>query len=253
MKKTTTTDKPESPLAKKTREIKAAKNAKPLEIILRDCSGAINVHTGVMEERIAALQLDLLPAQLKIGLYCLRAHEAFCVQDPAKQGQGRKPKNRVHVDTITTPQGFEGWLITNHPQIKRPTAYRWMTAFKGLGLDSTATEKQVDAELKKLLSTIPALSLKSLCDSAIEAIAPPAPEPPKLEQQEFDFLRQSLSAFRQETESLCLLKDKLDAYPDFKRAAAARLYDALVQLTGTDWAPSDHPDALAQEIGRAHV
>jgi hypothetical protein len=234
----------ESHIAKVTREKLAAKNAKPLEITLRDCSGAITFHTGHMEERIAALQTELLPTQLKVGLYCLRAHEAFCITDPKKRGAMKgQSKKLVHVDEL--PTGFEGWLAAKHPQIKKPTAYRWMTAFKGLGLDSTATEKQVDAELQKLLSSLPSLSLKSLCDAAIESVTPPAPEPPRLEQQEFDFLRQSLSAFREETESLCRLKEKLDAYPDFKRAATARLYSALVELTGTDWAPSDHPDALA--------
>jgi hypothetical protein len=41
------------------------------------------------------------------------------------------------------------------------------------------------------------------------------------------------------------MKDKLKENPDFHRAATARLYAALVELTGTNWAPSDEPDDLA--------
>lgn len=213
----------------------------PLETILRDCSGAITFHTGHLEERIAALQAEVLPTQLKIGLYCLRAHCAFAIQSPGKRGQGRKPNNQVHVDVIS-PQGFEGWLSANHPLIKKPTAYRWMTALKGLGLNESAPEKQVDAELAKLPGTP---SLKSLCAAALEAVGPPPPPPPNLQQSEFEFLKQGLTHFREETEQLLLMKDKLEENPDFKRVACARLYSALVELTGTNWKPSDEPDELA--------
>ncbi len=219
----------------------------PLKNILRDCSGAIRVHTGIIEERIAALQAEVLPAQLKIGLYCLKAHCAFALQAPGKRNASGKNQHTkralVHADEAT-PQGFEGWLAENHPQIKKPTAYRWMTALKGLGLNESATEKDVDRELAKLTKVVP-VSLKSLCDSAIESVAPAPPPPPKIEQQEFDFLKQNLSAFRQESENICRLKPQLDAYPDFKRAATARVYSMLYELTGTHWQPSDEPDSLA--------
>lgn len=214
----------------------------PIETLLRDCSGAITFHTGIIEERIAALHAEVLPTQLKIGLYCLRAHLSFSIQSPAKRGSMKGTKKLVHVDELSS-QGFEGWLSKNHPTIKKPTAYRWMTAFKGLGLNESATEKDVDKELAKI--TDKALSLKFLCDAALEAVSPPAPEPPRIEQQEFDFLKQSLSAFRLEGEAITAIKDKLDAYPEFKRAAAARAYQILHDLTGTDWKPSDEPDDLA--------
>jgi hypothetical protein len=219
--------------------------AAPLQSILTDCSKSILLHTGHLEERIAALQAEVLPTQLKIGLHCLKAHMAFA-HNPGRGGNksGRNQHRKsgtVHVDG-SSPQGFEGWLTANHPQIKKPTAYRWMTALKGLGLNDSDKEKQVDAELAKL--TIPP-SLKSLCAAALEAIGPPAPPPPNLQQSEFEFLKQGLTAFREETEHLLNMKDKLKENPDFHRAATARLYAALVELTGTNWAPSDEPDDLA--------
>jgi hypothetical protein len=215
----------------------------PLEIILRDCSGAITFHTGHLEERIAALQAEVLPTQLKIGLYCLRAHVAFAIQPNNRKGVGgRGKKNSVHVDGVSG-EGFEGWLTANHPQIKKPTAYRWMTALKGLGLSESVTEKEVDEALSQNLRVGP-VSLKSLCAAALEAIGPPAP-PPNLQQSEFEFLKQGLTSFREETEHLLNMKDKLKENPDFHRAASARLYAALVELTGTNWAPSDEPDDLA--------
>ena len=41
------------------------------------------------------------------------------------------------------------------------------------------------------------------------------------------------------------MKDQLKQNPDFHRAATARLYSALVELSGTNWQPSDEPDELA--------
>lgn len=216
-----------------------------LEVTLRDCSGAIQFHTGHMEERIANLQQELLPTQLKVGLYCLRAHEAFAIQSPASRGAMKgKAKKLPHAGELSTPPSFEGWLRENHPQIKSGTAYRWMTAFKGLGLESTATEKQVDSTLAKLRESFP-VSLKSLCDAAPETVDPPKLAPPKLQQGEFEFLRQNLSAFREESENICRLKDQLDAHPEFKRVATARAYSILFELTGSHWTPSDEAHELA--------
>jgi len=217
------------------------------QLILGAASKAIASRITAIEARLEALQQDILPDQLKIGLHALKAHYVFA-HNPGKGGNktGKNQHSKagtVHVDGSS--QGFEGWLAANHPKLKKPTAYRWMTALKGLGLNESATDKDVDAALHKLAKQLPAPSLKSLCAAALDAIGPPAEEPKKIEQAEFDFLRQNLSAFRQESENLSMLKDKLAAYPDFQRAATARVYGLLFDLTGTHWAPSDEPDALA--------
>ena len=222
-------------------EVMPAKSA-----VLTDAAKALSKLRDVIGKHEETFHAQTLGPRLQIGLQCLRAHQVFSIQEPGKRNKsGKNQHQKGHVTRdVASPEGFEGWLSTECQWLKKPTAYKYMTAVRGLGLDHTATEKQVAAALKIQLRKGP-VSIASLCSAALEAIIPAAPEPEKLEQQEFNFLRQSLSAFREETESLCRLKEKLDAYPDFKRAATARLYSALVELTGTNWAPSDEPDSLA--------
>ncbi len=212
------------------------------EAVLTDAArslGKLRSIVATHEEKFLAATLG---PRLQIGLQCLKAHHVFSIPEPGKRGQGRK-KNHVTRDVIS-PEGFEGWLATEAQWLKKPTAYKYMTAVRGLGLDHAATEKQVAAALGLLLRKGP-VTIASLCAAALEAIAPPAPKPPRIEQQEFDFLKQACTSLREEVESLVAIKDQLDAYPDFKRAATARLYAALHDLTGTHWQPSDEPDALA--------
>jgi len=214
----------------------------PKDAVLSDAKKALEKLRTVIGKHEETFHAQTLGPRLQIGLQCLKAHQVFSIQDPGKRGQGRK-KNQVTRELIS-PEGFKGWLSIDAQWLKEPTAYKYMTAVCGMGLDHNSTEKQVAAALKLLLRKGP-VTIAGLRAAALQPLGPPPPEPKKLEQQEFDFLRQSLSAFREETESLCRLKEKLDAYPDFKRAATARLYSALVELTGTNWAPSDEPDSLA--------
>ena len=215
----------------------------PKDAVLSAAAKAITVHISAIESRLETLYQDILPAQLKIGLHCLRAHQVFCIPDAGKRGQGRKPNNQVHVDVIS-PQGFEGWLATNHSKLKKPTAYRWMTALKGLGLSESATEDEVDEAIRQNQRIGP-VTLKGLCAAAVDAIAPPALPAPNLQQTEFEFLKDGLKAFRQEAEQIIALKTQLEANPDMYRAACARAYQILHELTGTNWKPSDEPDDLA--------
>jgi hypothetical protein len=214
----------------------------PRQVILSDASKALQRLRKICATHEEKFLSATLGPRLQIGLQCLKAYQVFCIKEPGKQGQGRKPKNRVTRDTNSTG-GFEGWLAAECQWLKRPTAYKYMTAIRGLSLDHTATEKQVAAALKLLLRKGP-VSIKLLCDMSLDKFGPPE-EIKQPEQQEFDFLRTSLSHFREETESLLKIKRQLDAYPDFKRAATSRLYSALYELTGTHWQPSDEPDALA--------
>lgn len=179
-----------------------------------------------------------LGPRLQIGLASLRAYMVFC-HNP---GKGGRPKKTVTRDSILS-QGFEGWLEAECPWLKKPTAYKYMTALKGLGLDHTAEDREVAAALKRLLRKGP-VSLKVLCDAAVEAVVPKA-DPPRLEQSEFEFLRDSLAAYREQSEAVLALKSQLEASPDMYKAACARAYATLAELTGTQWKPSDEPDALA--------
>jgi hypothetical protein len=186
-------------------------------------------------------QLALIPIQCKQGLHCLKAHAEFA-HNPGKGGRPKKPSRR---EGLSKPHSFGEWLTNSAPFLKEPTAYKYMSAVRGLGLDENATEEQVETAVAAKIAAFERISLKALIDSAVDPAKPVDPAPKNLEQAEFDFLRQSLSHFREESETLCRLKPQLDAYPDFKRAATARIYSMLYELTGTHWQPSDEPDALA--------
>ena len=72
-----------------------------------------------------------LADRLKIGLRCYQAHLVFA-HNP---GKGGKPSRRDG----SAPESFEGWLADETPWLKKPTAYKYMTAFRGLSLDERAT------------------------------------------------------------------------------------------------------------------
>lgn len=245
-----------SPLVKRAEELKSAKNSKPEntgpttpevipapKAVLTDASKALEKLRSVIVKHEDTFHAQTLGPRLQIGLQCLKAYDVFAVKDQGKKGQGRKPKNQLTRELISEG-GFKGWLSSEAQWLKEPTAYKYMTAVRGLGLDHAATEKQVAAALKLLIRKGP-VTITSLCAAALDAIGPPAPEPPTHEQQEFNFLRQNLTAFREQSENICRLKSQLDAYPDFKRAATARVYSMLWELTGTHWQPSDEPDSIA--------
>lgn len=211
--------------------------------ILADAKSALDQLRSKLVSQEEAFFQQSLPDRVKMGLHCLKAHVIFNIADPGNRGQGRKPKNHVTADVIT-PQGFEGWLAAECPWLKKPTAYKYMTALKGLGLNESATEEEVDEALRQNQRIGP-VSIKSLCNAAVEAIAPPAEPPARIEQSEFEFLRDGLSAFRQQSDALLALKAELHKHPDMERVASARIYSLLVEITGCHWKPSDEPDALA--------
>jgi hypothetical protein len=220
----------------------AAEIMPPREAVLQDACKALEKLRKIVCKHEETFHSQTLGPRLQIGLQCLKAHQVFTIKDPKKTG-GMKGKKAVTRDGLPT-EGFEGWLATEAQWLKKPTAYKYMTAVRGLGLDHTATEKQVAAALKLLLRKGP-VTVAGLVAASLDQIGQPPPPPQKLEQQEFEFLRDHLSAFRVESENLCRLKPQLDAYPDFKRAATARVYSMLWELTGTHWRPSDEPDSLA--------
>jgi len=217
---------------------------------------SLEAHRGKLVEQEEAFFHASLPSRLKMGLQCLKAHALFAVPTEGRKGVGgRIKKNCVTRDTVSGPGGFEGWLSDEVPWLKRPTAYKYMTAVKGLAikgviLDETATEEDVDHALKVTRAVAQdmgeaAPTLASLIAAATEPVAPQQLPPPPAQQQEFDFLKTKLTHFREETEGLIALKDQLEGLPDLKRAAVARVYNLLHSLTGSHWAPSDEPDELA--------
>jgi hypothetical protein len=215
--------------------------------ILKDIDAAITDHLQTIVTKISGFEDTILADRLKVGLYALKAHMLFAIQDPKKRGALNGKKSSSAADELTLG-GFEGWLASNyhpvHHPLKKGTAYAWMTALKGLGLNESATEEEVDEAVRQNQRIGP-VSIKSLCAAAVEAISPPAEPPASIKQSEFEFLRDGLSAFRQQSDALLALKAELHKHPDMERVASARIYSLLVEITGCHWKPSDEPDALA--------
>jgi hypothetical protein len=233
-----------SPLVAKA---EALTTAKPVSVTVVPASAVVLASAVKSMEKLRealgkqedAFWAATLGARLQIGLQCLKAYHVFVIN----QGKGGRPKKTVTRDGL--PEGgFEGWLVSDASWLKKPTAYKYMTAVRGLGCDHDSTEKQVAAALKFLLRKGP-VTLKSLCDAALEAVGPPPAPPEKLQQSEFDFLRDGLSAFRTQADALLALKADLHKHPDMERVASARIYSLLVEITGSHWKPSDEPDDLA--------
>lgn len=215
--------------------------------ILGDASKALEKLRVVIGKHEESFHAQTLGPRLQIGLQCLKAYQVFVVPEPGKRnksGKNQHSKTGQLTRELASEGGFKGWLADEAPWLKEPTAYKYMTAVRGLALDHSATEKQVAAALKLRLRQGP-VTIKSLCDAAVEAVGPPPPPPELLQQSEFQFLREGIKDFREHAEQLLALKDQLQANPDMHRVVCARAYDILFQLTGTNWAPSDEPDALA--------
>lgn len=235
----------QSPLIQKARALQENGTAVPpvLTPLAEIDQDLARLHAAITGQ-IIEFQDTVLPNQLKMGLHCLKAHLLFC-QNPGKGGnkKGSNHRGKLIPSTVdgTEPQGFEGWLLTRHPHLKKGTAYRWMTAFKGLGLNESHKEADIDSALKNL--TTPTLA--SLIAASLDAIGPPPAPPQTLQQSEFEFLRDGLRDFREQAEQLLHLKVQLQAHPEMLRVSSARVYDLLYQLTGTHWTPTDEPDALA--------
>jgi hypothetical protein len=211
--------------------------------VLSEAAKALETLEAQRKEQEFLYNLSTLPIHLKEGLHCLKAHCALAIKDPGKRNKSGRNQATSRRD-VASAQGFEGWLETSCPWLKKGAAYKYMTALKGLGLSELNTEEDVDTAVAQNLR-IGQVTLKSLCDASLEPFKPATEEETTITQTEFDFLKQTLSGFRKEGDALLANKAQLDSHPEFKRAAMARAYQILHDLSGTDWKPSNEPDALA--------
>ena len=121
---------------------------------------------------------EALPLRLRQGLYCLKAQALFAISDPSKRGSlGGRPKtssesDEVSEETSETPASFSDWVLTQ--PITKGSAYDYMKAVEGLGLDHKADEKQLkkayEAAAKKAGDDLTITKLKRLAEP------PPADE-----------------------------------------------------------------------------
>lgn len=90
---------------------------------------------------------EALPLKLKQGLVCLKAQALLAVEDPARRGQGRKPKEinpdsgLISEEAAEEPANFNDWI--QKQAISSGSAYDYMRAVEGLGLTHESTEKQL--------------------------------------------------------------------------------------------------------------
>lgn len=208
-------------------------------------AAALNAQREIAAQKFAAFEDDILVNRLVSGLHCLKAHALFCIQDPKTRGAMKAKKSSTTVVELFSG-GFDGWLSEHASWIKPSTARDWMNAVKGLGLAESASQEDVETALAQNRRIGP-VTLKSLKAAALELIGPSSepPAPPNLQQAEFQFVRESLTAYRIQSEGILALKEQLKGMPEMHRAACARAYATLCELTDSQWAPSDEPDELA--------
>ncbi len=121
--------------------------------------------------------MSALPHKLRQGLACLKAQSLFSIADPAERGaMGGRPKSSSGSDEVSDPDAkepasdivsFESWIATQ--PISKGSAYDYMKAVVGLGLDHAAGE----ADLADALSAALAKNEGSLSITKLKNLAPP--------------------------------------------------------------------------------
>jgi hypothetical protein len=172
-----TDTKPESPLAKRARELREARQ--PTAIITRDASDVeivtesqvitadlrasaqrINDALETIRSHEHAMIEATLEHRLCIGLELAKAQDAFGLSNEqraslggdAKAALSRRDKADENPAPITpNPVGFSHWLAKEIPDLGRTTAYKYATAFAGTGLTiQDATPVKIRDVVKKL-------------------------------------------------------------------------------------------------------
>lgn len=131
-------------------------------------------HEGAFEEAT-------LEHRLEIGLHIAKAQEIFTLSQEEKSAIGGHAKAALStVDKAEQPptisHGFLTWLTKNVPALKRPTAYRYATAFRSLELPLTTKPAGIRAKLKTLRHQA---GKENLPMPTLAALVKAAPKPPK--------------------------------------------------------------------------
>ena len=117
---------------------------------------------------------EALPLRLKQGLYCLKAQALFVATAPNPKGRNQHSKEveSESDSTSETPASFSDWVMTQ--PLTKGSAYDYMKAVEGLGLDHTADEKALakayELAAKKAGEDLTITKLKRLAEP------PPAPD-----------------------------------------------------------------------------
>jgi hypothetical protein len=194
---------------------------------------------------------ESLTDRLWIGVCCLAAQERHAIEAPgkrnpsgknqhAKEATSRRDMAEISPNEVHA-QGFAGWLAAVTPWLNRATAYKYMDAARGAGMTALTTEEQCRLWTGEMLGRDKELSLAALVNAG-RKLLPTAPKEPAIkdaerwQQMTFD----SLIGFGAQTEQVIACRPHMT--PKQVRLAAARAYQALRELTGSPWAPSDADD-----------
>lgn len=130
----------------------------PEEAAAYDLAEAARTANEMLDKVIAheeAFSESTLEPRLQIGLQLARAQTQFSMTRSEHSAAGGNAKAAVSrrdtaEEPADNPLGFEGWMKANVPRIKRGVAYKYVNAFRALGLPETAGEREIRERVKKL-------------------------------------------------------------------------------------------------------
>lgn len=163
-----------------------------------------------------AFEEATLEHRLLVGLHVSRAMEVF-VMTPSEKGKlgGRPSESLSRRDKLIPEQphvlsnsGFLQWLCKEVPRLKRPTAYKYAQAFRGLALPAGAGMTQIRARIKDLRHQAGKahLPMPRLAD-LVKAGKPPKPQsralilPPDTAQLRLEDARETFHTWREDFET----------------------------------------------------
>lgn len=202
---------------------------------------------------IAAVQDQLTAADLQharntladrvwLGCLCLQGKEHHSIPNNGKRGnQHSKAATSTRRSAseptalVINPQGFLAWLSLAVPGIAQPTAYKYMDAARGIGLDAWSTEKEVRKLVAQRLAEFDQreqrLTLAMLAAQGKEGPETEKPKGPGPDEIKTDAI-QTLFTFMDDVVNV------KDAFTPVERDAVInRVAEILRRLTGKEWSP----------------
>ncbi len=172
---------PRSPISSEV-EIVTASQVDAAE--LAGLAESISRSREIIHKHEQACHETTLEHYLEAGQQLARAQEIFTLSHSQLSRLGGKASGTVStVDTVdqTSPEilairGFSAWLTDALPDLKRPTAIRYATAYRSLGLPLAAKPAEIRAKLKTLRHQAGKANLPM---PTLAALVKAAPKPPK--------------------------------------------------------------------------
>lgn len=122
---------------------------------LRQHAETINTSIDLIVKHEAAFSESTLEPCLIIGREIAKAQAIFGLNKNEQLAAARESKSLVsRAVTPDDPEpdtlGFAAWLAREIPRLKRPTAIKYATSFKGLELPTEAPDTEIRAKVKTL-------------------------------------------------------------------------------------------------------